>query len=46
MHSQRSNMGNEQENPYEKETFNLTKQMELELSNPELAKTMKKNAKK
>ncbi len=43
---ERSNIGNEQENPYEKETFNLTKQMELELSNPELAKTMKKNAKK
>lgn len=42
----RSNARNDEENPYSRETFNLTKQMELELSNPELAKTLKKNAKK
>lgn len=31
-------------NPYKKETFNLTKQMELELSNPEEAKRLKAEA--
>lgn len=29
------------ENPYAKETFNLTKQMQMEVENPELAKTLK-----
>lgn len=29
------------ENPYKKETFNLTKQMELEQNNPELAATLR-----
>ena len=32
------------ENPYKKETLNLTKQMELELTNPELAKQLKAQA--
>lgn len=31
-------------NPYKKETFNLTKQMELELNNPEEAKRLKAEA--
>ena len=30
------------ENPYKKETFNLTKQIELEQKNPELAETLRK----
>lgn len=33
------------DNPYSRETFNLTKQMELEISNPELAKQLKEQAK-
>lgn len=32
------------DNPYKKETFNLTKQMELEASNPELAKRLQAEA--
>lgn len=32
------------ENPYKKETFNLTKQMELELKDPELAKRLQAQA--
>lgn len=33
---------NTTENPYMKETFNLTKQLELEQNNPELAETLRK----
>lgn len=36
--------GSRKDNPWSKESWNLTKQMELEISNPELAKTMKASA--
>lgn len=40
----KGNTGGSQNNPWNKESWNLTKQMEMELNNPELAKTMKANA--
>lgn len=40
----RGNAANGSDNPWSKESWNLTKQMELELSNPELAKTLKSSA--
>lgn len=40
----KGNAGSGQENPWSKDTWNLTKQMELELSNPELAKTLRASA--
>lgn len=40
----RGNTGGSTENPWSKESWNLTKQMGLELSNPELAKTLKASA--
>ena len=36
--------GGSKDNPYKKETFNLSKQMELELNNPEEAKKLKAEA--
>lgn len=36
--------GGNKDNPWSKETWNLTKQMELEINNPELAKTLKASA--
>lgn len=40
----RGNAASGSDNPWSKESWNLTKQMELELSNPELAKTLKSSA--
>lgn len=40
----KGNVSGGQENPWSKDNWNLTKQMELELSNPELAKTLKAGA--
>lgn len=40
----KGNAGGGQDNPWNKDSWNLTKQMELEISNPELAKTMKASA--
>lgn len=40
----KGNAGGGSDNPWSKESWNLTKQMELEISNPELAKTMKAGA--
>jgi len=40
----KGNAGGSQDNPWSKESWNLTKQMELEIKNPELAKTMKASA--
>lgn len=40
----KGNTGGASDNPWSKDSWNLTKQMELELSNPELAKTMKASA--
>lgn len=37
----KGNAGSRQDNPWSKESWNLTKQMELEINNPELAKTLK-----
>lgn len=37
----KGNAGGGSDNPWSKESWNLTKQMELEISNPELAKTLK-----
>lgn len=37
----KGNAGGGKDNPWVKESWNLTKQMELELNDPELAKTMK-----
>lgn len=37
----KGNTGGASDNPWSKDSWNLTKQMELEISNPELAKTMK-----
>lgn len=42
----RGNSGSGQDNPWSKGGWNLTKQMELELNNPELAKTLKSSAEK
>lgn len=42
----RGNGGSGQDNPWSKGGWNLTKQMELELNNPELAKTLKASAEK
>lgn len=36
--------GSGQDNPWSKESWNLTRQMELEINNPELAKTLKASA--
>lgn len=40
----KGNAGGDKDNPWVKESWNLTKQMELELNDPELAKTMKASA--
>lgn len=40
----KGNAGGGSDNPWCKDSWNLTKQMELEISNPELAKTMKAGA--
>lgn len=40
----RGNAGSSQDNPWSKDSWNLTKQMELEINNPELAKTLKASA--
>lgn len=40
----KGNAGSGQDNPWTKEAWNLTRQMEMELKNPELAKTMKASA--
>lgn len=40
----KGNAGSGQDNPWSKEAWNLTRQMEMELKNPELAKTMKASA--
>lgn len=40
----KGNAGGGTDNPWGKESWNLTKQMELEISNPELAKTLKASA--
>lgn len=37
----KGNAGSNQDNPWSKDSWNLTKQMKMELNNPELAKTMK-----
>lgn len=37
----KGNAGGTKDNPWSKDSWNLTKQMELEISNPELAKTLK-----
>lgn len=37
--------GNTGDNPYSTSTFNLTKQMEIEMKNPEMAKQLKEQAK-
>ena len=41
---EKGNAGGGQDNPWSKEAWNLTRQMEMELKNPELAKTMKASA--
>lgn len=40
----KGNAGGAKDNPWRQETWNLTKQMELEINNPELAKTLKAGA--
>lgn len=40
----KGNAGGASDNPWSKDSWNLTKQMELEISNPELAKTLKASA--
>ncbi len=40
----RGNAGGGQDNPWSKDSWNLTKQMDLEINNPELAKTLKAGA--
>lgn len=40
----KGNTGGASDNPWSKESWNLTKQMELEISSPELAKTLKASA--
>lgn len=40
----KGNTGGGSDNPWSKDSWNLTKQMELEISNPELAKTLKAGA--
>ncbi|PNV62220.1 hypothetical protein C0033_08895 [Clostridium sp. chh4-2] len=40
----KGNAGSGQDNPWSKDSWNLTKQMELEINNPELAKTLKTSA--
>lgn len=40
----KGNVGGGQENPWSKGSWNLTKQMEMELNNPELAKALKSSA--
>lgn len=40
----RGNASGGKENPWSKDSWNLTKQMEMEINNPELAKTMKASA--
>lgn len=40
----KGNISGGQDNPWSKENWNLTKQMELEINNPELAKTMRASA--
>lgn len=40
----KGNAGGAKDNPWNKDSWNLTKQMELEISNPELAKTLKASA--
>lgn len=40
----KGNTSSGQDNPWSQENWNLTKQMELEISNPELAKTLKTSA--
>lgn len=40
----KGNTGFGQDNPWSKEAWNLTKQMELEVKNPELAKTLRTSA--
>ncbi len=40
----KGNAGGSKDNPWSKDSWNLTKQMELEISNPELAKTLKASA--
>lgn len=41
----KGNTAGSSDNPWSKESWNLTKQMELELNNPELAKTLKASTK-
>lgn len=40
----KGNAGAAKDNPWSKDSWNLTKQMEMELNNPELAKSMKASA--
>lgn len=40
----KGNTGGSQDNPWSKDSWNLTKQMELEINSPEMAKTMKASA--
>lgn len=40
----KGNVGGSQKNPWSKGSWNLTKQMEMELNNPELAKALKSSA--
>lgn len=40
----KSNTGSSKENPWSKENWNLTKQMQIEINDPELAKTLKASA--
>ena len=40
----KGNAGGGQDNPWSKDSWNLTKQMELEISNPEMAKALKAGA--
>lgn len=40
----KGNISGGKENPWSKDSWNLTKQMELEINNPELAKTLKASA--
>lgn len=42
----RGNSSANKNNPWSKDSWNLTKQMEIELNNPELAKTLKASARK
>lgn len=42
----KGNTSGNKENPWNKDSWNLTKQMEMEINNPELAKTMKVSARR